>query len=300
MDESRGTLRIGELSRRTGVKPELLRAWEQRYGLLQPSRSAGGFRLYSDHDERRVRRTKELIAGGWSAAEAARETLEIEARPGAAPGAPAPADRSTPLLEELSRRLTAHLDTMDGEAANAVIDDVLASFSIDTLLRDVLLPYLRELGERWAAGDVSVAQEHFASNLIRGRLLGLGRGWGGGTGPMVVLACPPGEAHELGLIMFGIVLSRRGWRVTFLGADTPFESLEDTVRSLRPELVVLSVSAAERVRANADPIRSLATLTPVAIGGDVTTAEAADVGATVLEGSPIEAARWVVAPSAQG
>src|SRR4249920_561490 len=107
-------LRIGELSRRLGVSDHLLRAWEQRYGLLQPARSAGGFRLYSDHDERRVRRTKELITRGWSAAEAAREALAVEDRP--APAAPAlPADdQAVPLLAELLGRLRARLDALDG------------------------------------------------------------------------------------------------------------------------------------------------------------------------------------------
>jgi MerR family transcriptional regulator, light-induced transcriptional regulator len=300
VDEATGTLRIGELSRRTGVTPELLRAWEQRYGLLHPSRSAGGFRLYSDHDERRVRRTKELIAGGWSAAQAAREALSVADRPTPAAPAPAADDEAMPLLDELLGRLTARLDALDGESANAVIDMALTNFSVDTLMRDVLLPYLRDLGDRWASGHVSVAQEHFASNLIRGRLLGLGREWGGGSGPSVVLACPPGEAHELGLIMFGIVLARRGWRITFLGADTPFESLEDTIRRLRPELVVLGVSSGDRIRTHADAIRRLVALVPVALGGHVTAAEAADVGASLLEGDPIEAARLVVAPGGSG
>src|SRR6185437_16970767 len=97
-------LRIGALSRRVGVSPELLRAWEQRYGLLQPSRSAGGFRLYSDHDERRVRRTKELITRGWSAAEAAREALAFEDPPAPATPTLPPDDQSTPLLAEFLGR----------------------------------------------------------------------------------------------------------------------------------------------------------------------------------------------------
>jgi DNA-binding transcriptional MerR regulator len=297
VDEGTGTLRIGELARRTGVTPELLRAWEQRYGLLHPSRSAGGFRLYSDRDERRVRRTKELIAGGWSAAQAAREALAVEDHPTLAAPTPAPDDQAMPLLDEILGRLTARLDALDAEGANAVIDMALTSFSVDTLMRDVLLPYLRDLGDRWAAGLVSVAQEHFASSLIRGRLLGLGREWGGGSRPSVVLACPPGEAHELGLIMFGIVLARRGWRITFLGADTPFESLEETIRTLRPELVVLGVSSSERVRVHADAIRALTALVPVALGGNVTAADAAEAGASLLEGDPIDAARWIVAPA---
>ena len=76
----------------------------------------------------------------------------------------------------------------------------IAAVSVETVMREVLLPYLLESSEnRWASGDMSVAQEHFASALLRGRLLGLARGWGTGSGPTLVLACPPGEQHDLGL-----------------------------------------------------------------------------------------------------
>ena len=120
--ESSPLLRIGELSRRLGVSDHVLRAWESRYGLLQPVRSAGGFRLYSEADARRVGRMQAHLARG---------------------------------------------------------------------------PYLAELGERWERGTASVAQEHFATNVIRGRLAGLARGWGNGHGPRAVLACPQGSFTTL-------------------------------------------------------------------------------------------------------
>ena len=90
------------------------------------------------------------------------------------------------------------------------LDRLLSDFWLTSVLRDVLIPYLAELGERWEHGTVSVAQEHFASNVIHGRLAGLARGWGSGHGPRAVLACPPGELHDLALMVFGIVLNRRG------------------------------------------------------------------------------------------
>ena len=227
VNDERGYLRIGVLAERTGVSPEVLRAWEQRYDLLRPSRSAGGFRLYSDDDLRRVQLTTDLIASGLSTGEAARQALEADIS--AAP----PVDGL--LVEDLAGRLREALDAMDAEVAHLAFDRLLASVSIATMLGEVVLPYLRELGDRWATGEVSVAQEHFASNLIRGRLLGLARDWGSGEGPNVLLACPPGEAHDLGLIVFGIEVARRGWRVTFLGADTPIATIEATARRLRPD-----------------------------------------------------------------
>jgi MerR family transcriptional regulator, light-induced transcriptional regulator len=287
VNEASGYLRIGELSRRTGVSPELLRAWERRYGLLHPIRSPGGYRLYSDADERRVRQTAELIGEGWSAAEAARGTLEATREPQAF----GPAETLGPsFVADVTDRLRSAVDTMDAERAHLAFDELLSAASLESAMRDVLVPYLREVGERWAAGELSVGQEHFATNLIRGRLLSLARGWGSGPGPSAVLACPPGEAHDLGLIMFGLVLARRGWRVTFLGADTPFESLRDAAVSLRPSLIVLAVTDRKRARRHAEDIATLAAVAPVAIGGSITDDDAARAGARRLAGDPVSAA----------
>jgi DNA-binding transcriptional MerR regulator len=284
MSERQHYLRIGELARRTGVSPELLRAWEQRYGLLRPSRSPGGFRLYSDADEARVLRAKALIATGVATAEAARRVLAAE---------PSGGPPDTPLVAELASRLASSLGRFDEDGAHAAFDELLASVSVESALEDVVLPYLSTLGDRWARGDASIAQEHFASSLIRGRLLGLARGWGAHRGPSVVLACPPGEEHELGLIAFGILIARRGWRVTYLGANTPFDTLEATVRSLKPSLAVLSVSSPDRLASHADRVRSLAAIATVAIGGAVGPADVEGLGVRLLEGDVAAAARSV-------
>ena len=159
-------LRIGELSRRVGVPPELLRAWEQRYGLLQPVRSAGGFRLYTAADEDRVRSMQHHLEAGISAAQAARLALAEPAREAGVESDPAG-------YASLASDLRDALDRLDEASAHAAVDRLLASFTLQTVLRDVVLPYLHELGERWVRGEASVAQEHFASNLLRGRLLGL-------------------------------------------------------------------------------------------------------------------------------
>ena len=140
------------------------------------------------------------------------------------------------------------LDRFDEPRAQAILDRLLAVATVDTLLSDVVLPYLHELGERWARGDASVAQEHFASSVLRGRLLGLARGWGQGIGPAAVLACLPGEQHDLGLIAFGLALRARGWRIVYLGTDTPIETVEEVSRRLDPSLVVLIAVTDERVQ----------------------------------------------------
>jgi DNA-binding transcriptional MerR regulator len=147
-------LRIGELARRVAVNQDLLRAWERRYGLLKPVRSAGGYRLYRGADEQRVRRMQAHLARGLAAAEAARAALDEEtdhsvAAPSAAAGTPTRAHASAPDapfsgtdqgLTGLAEELGYALDELDGPAAEAVLDRLFADFTVETALRQVLCP----------------------------------------------------------------------------------------------------------------------------------------------------------------
>ena len=285
----RPLLRIGELSRRVGVNGHLLRAWESRYGLLQPVRSPGGFRLYSEADESRIRTMQAYLAEGLSAAEAARATLA-----GTDPGAGQPA--AAPAGGDYFAALRQALDAFDEPAAQAVLDRALADLSVPAVLRDVVLPYLAGLGERWQRGTASVAMEHFASNVIRGRLAGLARGWGSGHGPQALLACPPGEQHDLALMMFGIVLHHHGWRVGYLGANTPAGELARAAGVSRPDLVVLAAARPETLEPIRAELTALARRFPLALAGAGATAQLADAaGARLMPGDPVteaEQAGW--------
>jgi DNA-binding transcriptional MerR regulator len=153
MNRSEGwpALRIGELSRRLGVSGHVLRAWESRYGLLQPARSAGGFRLYSEADELRVRRMQAHLARGLSAAEAARAVLG-EDDPARAEASGAEPHRAPATASELPGALRQALDAFDEPAAQAILDRLMSDLSLPALLRDYVVPYLAELGERWQRG----------------------------------------------------------------------------------------------------------------------------------------------------
>lgn len=288
-------LRIGELSRRLGVSDHVLRAWESRYGLLQPVRSAGGFRLYSEADEWRVRRMQAHLAHGLSAAEAARAVLGEDN--GADHRRTADPHPAAPTAGELPGDLRQALDTFDEPAAQAALDRLVSDLSLPTVLRDVVLPYLTELGERWESGTASIAQEHFASNLIRGRLAGLARGWGNGHGPRAVLACPPGELHDLALMVFGIILNRNGWRIDYLGMNTPVEELTRTVDARHPDLVVLAATLPENLEPHATQLTTLARHAPLALAGAGATPQiAAAVGARLLTGDPVTEAENIQWP----
>jgi len=280
-------LRIGELSRRVGVSPELLRAWETRYGLLRPDRTEGGLRLFSQEDERRVHLMRRHIASGLSASEAARL---------ASLGEGSSAREGSARCAEIRATLTQGLDTLDETMAQSALDQLFAAFALPFALSEVILPVLHRLGERWAADEASITHEHFASNLIGGRLRALARGWGNGIGPRAVLACPPGERHELGLLCFGLALREHGWRITYIGLETPLRELADSLDELLPTIVVLSAISPERFLDAREEISELGARVRVGIGGaGASAALARTVGVEFLGGDAIAEAAGLAA-----
>ena len=297
-EQSIGHIRIGELSRRVGVSAELLRAWERRYGLLSPSRTSGGLRLYGEGDERSVVRMLEHLAAGVSAAEAARLTrTELLHEPPAPLGATSPPGDEASGPGSVGDQLRAALDALDETGAHAALDRLLSGFTLETVVREAVLPYLRELGDRWEkTGGAMIAQEHFASALLRGRLLGLARGWGSGYGPMALLACFPGDQHDLGLICFGLALRSNGWRITFLGPDTPLTTITGTAVLLRPTLVVLTATIPPDQDEVGDGLATIAAIAPLALAGNG--AHCGDLlagGAQLLAEDPFTAAATIAA-----
>src|SRR3954449_7509733 len=298
MDEPEGPapppaagLRIGELSRRVGVTPDVLRAWERRYGVLRPHRSRSGQRLYGAADEDRVRRMLALIESGYSASVASR----LATAPEVATPPPAPGPLTD--LAGLADDLRASLHALDEAGAEAAFDSLLAGFALDTVLRDAVLPFLHDLGERWARGTVSVGQEHFATAVVAGRLHALARGWDAGVGPRAVLACPSDERHDLGLLCFALALRGRGWRVYYLGADTPTAAIESVAGQLDAELIVLGAVRAEPLVGAMGALATLATDgRRLCVGGRGASPAMADaLGAEELPQDPIAAADLVSA-----
>ena len=249
-----GGHRIGEFARRVGVTPELLRAWEQRYGLLRPVRTQGGFRLYREEDAERVARMRRGLEEGLSAAEAARAALET----------PPSADH---LLDDARARLMSAIEAYDEAGVQAALDDGLAAFGLEAFVRDLILPTLTAVGRGWEQGSVEISQEHFASNLIRGRLLSLARLWGRGSGPLALLACAPSEQHDITLLAFGLILRSYGWRILFLGADTPLSTIQDAARTTAPAVIVLVTFDTALVEAEGTALRRLARIAPLFLSG---------------------------------
>src|SRR3954470_13455170 len=228
-------VQIGPFSRRVGVSADVLRAWERRYGIPRPARTSDGRRLYSRTDAHQVRAMRRAIERGLPAAEAARLAV-AEPQPDPSAGEPVEPGELARVKQQLDDALT----RLDETGAQEHLDRLFGAYSMDAVVSVVVLPYLRELGERWERGEVTVGHEHFASNLLHGRLLSLTRKWDAGHGPHALLAAPSGEQHTLGLLCFGLALRARGWRITYLGADTPARTLADIAVGLQPDRVVVA------------------------------------------------------------
>jgi DNA-binding transcriptional MerR regulator len=276
-------LRIGELSTITGVSRSTLRMWERRYGLVVPTRLANGYRVYSPDDVARVLAMRRGLSRGVGAAEAA-----AAARVARADAAEA---SSYPAVAALADIRSA-FEEWDAARGSRAVQRAVVTLGLGVALTDVLLPYLRDIGERWARGEIAVAQEHFASQAIRGVLIRLAAGWEEAPGPTALLACAPGEEHDIGLVCFGLVLRGfHGWRIAFLGGSTPLADVFKAAHALSPRAIVLSAVVPERFRDGRPSLTRLAARFRVALAGAGATSRLAGaVGAELLPGDPVTAA----------
>ena len=286
-------LRIGELERRLGVTSHTLRAWERRYGLFDPVRSAGGYRLYSPSDERRALAVIALRDKGISASEACRRVLAEERVEGAGN------DNIAPMpIAEILQALDQAVADLDEVSAHALVDRLLRDHDFEVAVRDGLMPFLTRVGTAGGRGRLLMAGDHFAAPLVRRRRPVLSLDWANGTGTLPLLACPPGERHGIPLLVLGLRLAGAGWRVRFLGQDTPLTALAAACRQLHPDVVVLSATRPSTLRAHQSTLRHLATAYPLALGGrGASQAAGRLIGAQVLDGDVLDGARtltqWV-------
>lgn len=246
--------RIHRVAQLTGVHPSTLRAWERRYGLLEPQRTPAGHRLYSDADVARVRRVAGLAADGIPYDRIGR-LLEQEEPPPAALAA------TSDLVETLRDRARRHVSGFDLAGLEDLYRQAVVALSVGEALERVLLPVLVELGDRWHEGagienddaggtdaesaDI-VAEEHFLSGFVQRKILAFINSLGRQRDrPRVICAVAPQDAHEIGLLQFVLRLVARGISVTYLGPATPYESVLRVARATSPAAVCLAVTVAD-------------------------------------------------------
>ncbi len=261
--------RMKTVTELTGIPRNTLVAWERRYGIPSPERLSNGYRLYSDEDVRLLLRLRDALAGGLAISEAVELVGEGGAPPSPAAEAPLPVVSSFAKVQD--DLLGALLD-FDRPRADRLVERLLHVPYL-TAIDQVYFPLLRRVGELWERGEVSVAQEHFASAFARDQLVAmlLHVGVGRPSGPRVVCATFPEEKHELGLLALAVHLSLRGCRVTYLGADVPTKDLAGLLAERPHDWVCVSVilaTEADALLAYARAVaRSAGEGTRVVIGG---------------------------------
>ncbi len=234
-------LNIAALSRRTGVAPDTLRKWEQRYGVLRPERTAGGQRRYSETDVQRVEWLRDRIRDGWRIGEAARVIDQANS---------AAFDNPERLRDAL---IEAVRDT-EPVTLSATLDQAFAVLPLEQALTDVVTPALRWAGEAWHRGELSVAQEHALTAKVRAHLGKRISDGQGGVHGVAVLACAPGERHDVGLLMLAVMLRGDGWRVEFLGSDTPVDAAIAFADKVGASILCLSATRDEAVESLASAL----------------------------------------------
>lgn len=238
MSEATGRFRIQVVSELTGVPAPTLRAWERRYGIPTPARTASAYRLYSDHDVAMVRRLRDLCANGMSIAEAARMVKASE--DGAATLETADGDPFT----VATRRLLDAILAFDTRAVEREVARAQYLGSAVSVFERVFQPVMRRVGELWHEGNLSVAQEHITTTVITDAVRNMVRL----TNPedssrTVLLGCFADEEHALPV--HGVALRLASWGIgtVTLGMRTPPSAIAHAVRQLRPTGVGLSVTS---------------------------------------------------------
>jgi len=238
---------IKEAAARAGVSVPVLRAWERRYGIVRPARTASGYRQFDDAAVARVRHMRELVADGWSPSAAAAAITAGSAPPEAAENAPPSPIGEEPFGERIVRAAAA----LDPAAIEAILDDLFARGSFERVASTLLFPALERLGDAWARGEISVAGEHLASGAVQRRLaLALEAAGPPLAGRQVVIGLPPGGRHELGALAFAVAARRAGLPIVYLGADLPADDWLTATRGAAAAVIGV-VTARDRPTANA-------------------------------------------------
>jgi methanogenic corrinoid protein MtbC1 len=252
-----GGLNISALARRTGVAADTLRKWELRYGVIRPFRTSGGQRRYTEQDLARVEWLRDRLGEGYRIGEAA-----------ALLGSGAEEEpRRSP--DDFVAGILAAAASSDAQQTHRLVGQAFALHPVARVLEEIVEPALRRVGDEWANGELSVAQEHLVTEAIRARLEGLLVYADEGVRGRAVAACAPGERHDIGLMCVALMLRADGWQVTYLGADTPVADAVELARQIGANVLAFSVARGELRDALAEALaaESLPPELTVVVGG---------------------------------
>ncbi|MEO5940182.1 MAG: MerR family transcriptional regulator [Candidatus Limnocylindrales bacterium] len=248
---------IKQASARSGVSVPLLRAWERRYRIVEPTRTAAGYRLYDEMALDRIRTMRRLVDAGWTPSTAAGAILSgepidlpAERRPLGAASAIGDAVETGAGDEDLVDRFVEAAIAFDAEGLERVLDRMFASGTFESAADTHLLPALVAIGDAWADGRLGVAGEHAASHAALRRLAAAFQAAGRAAPPDggILVGMPPTVRHELGALAFATAARRAGLPVLYLGTDLPVDDWVATARRIRARGAVIGVLTSSDVR----------------------------------------------------
>lgn len=238
---SEPTYRINVAAEMSGVSENLIRAWERRYGVPRPRRTSSGYRAYARADIEVLKRLKQLTQQGVSIAEAVllvpQLTEEVKALLARDNNA---RPRISRAFEPWRDEIIHAAQRFDQATLDQLLDEGVASRNPMAAFDELFAPLLRDVGDRWHAGTLSVGEEHLITAAVRQRLISLIAQAPKRARHHVLCACLPNEEHELGLLGAALRFRHEGWKVTYLGARTPLEQLARVTLTLKPDVVAIS------------------------------------------------------------
>jgi DNA-binding transcriptional MerR regulator/methylmalonyl-CoA mutase cobalamin-binding subunit len=265
MAENQPRYPISTVSKLTGVNSVTLRAWERRYGMLNPERTPTGHRLYSNEDVEQIRQIRRLLDQGMAISQVA-VALQSTVPYG------------EPTENDPWSRYRTEMLVATGQFNEAVLEDIyneaMSLYPIEVVTSQLLLPLLKAFGERWETSECGIAEEHFFSVFMRNKLgARFHHRNRQNQGPRLIIACLPDEQHEFGLLLLALSLHVRGYQLIMLGANMPLNELPHVVHRTPCDGIVLSGSAPIEADRLKQELRSLSTAcdVPVFIGGPVST-----------------------------
>jgi len=241
---------ISTVSKRSGVKSDLVRAWERRYQAVTPTRTSGGHRVYTAQDIARLKLLNQATNNGHSISQIARLPLEelkqlVKDEPSANIQTLAPASASDRmfLAEEYIDKCYLAVLAFDANALEAHFEHAIVELGSETFIEHLLTPLLTKIGERWRVGELRPVHEHMASSIIRSLTYILRNNNPiSAHAPKMIVSTPIGQLHELGALLAAIIAELKGWKVTYLGANLPAEEIAAAVKFTNAQAVTLSIS----------------------------------------------------------
>jgi DNA-binding transcriptional MerR regulator/methylmalonyl-CoA mutase cobalamin-binding subunit len=235
---------IGAVAQRTGLSTHVLRAWERRYGLVEPGRSESGVRLYSNEDIVRLRLLRRVTESGHPigrVAELSTEQLLALVREDEQTAERAGTTRITAAADQAVARCLAAVEAMDGGAIHGVLTRSVTALSLMEFVEGVVSPLLRRVGELWHGGALCPAHEHLLSVCVQRVLAWLMHSLGGSPdAPLLLATTPRGQRHELGAMLAAVVAADVGWRTVYFGPNLPVDDIARAAASTGADAVALS------------------------------------------------------------